>query len=196
MYRRRLRDTPSDDELAYLYAEPHDHRRFGAGHHLRVEHTVVLGSWLRDEYNLHSLADLSTGNGIVPIRINGPTPKSPGVVSYLGDYAPGYQYQGPIEETIWQIPEVDLFICSETIEHLDDPDDVLAKIADKAHYLLLSTPIGEDDEGNPEHVWGWDVEAVEVMLDGAGFDPLVQTHVLIPDSYSYQLHTARSRRFD
>ena len=92
---------------------------------------------------------------------------------YFGDYAPGYEITGHIDDTIKEIPKVDLFICSETLEHLDDPDATLKAIRAKTKYLFISTPNGEDNDGNPEHYWGWDNEDIKEMLVNAGFEPEV-----------------------
>lgn len=184
MFRRRLRPLPTPAELAKIYAKPHDHYRYGYGHYLRVEHTITLGKWAVKEYNLKSGADLSCGNGAILKAL--PLPG----IKVFGDFAPGFQVTGPIEETIDQIHPVSLFVCSETIEHLDDPDSVLKKIRGKANYLLLSTPIGEDDLGNPEHLWGHDREAVELMLREAGWQQqLAYLELETPShGYIYQIH--------
>ena len=35
--------------------------------------------------------------------------------------------------------------------------------------MVLSTPIGEDNDHNPERYWGWDTEAIGEMLAAAGW---------------------------
>jgi hypothetical protein len=90
---------------------------------------------------------------------------------------------GPIEETVFKLEPVDLFVCSETLEHLDDPDRVLALIRKRTKYLLISTPIGEYHTENPEHYWGWDVDGVRAMVDKAGFKPLVINELYLPGRY-------------
>lgn len=189
--RVRLRDDPTPGELAEMYPEPHDARRFGYGHGLRVAMTIQLAA-LR-ALGRRSIADLSCGNGDIVAGVNdqrraaGQRP----LTSYLGDFAAGWQLHGPIETTIDLIPGVDVFICSETIEHLSDPDAVLRAIRAKAHCLVLSTPIGETDHGNPEHLWGWDQDGIADMLSDAGFDPDAGQRVdliLPPDQgYHYQV---------
>lgn len=166
MMRTRLRPMPSADELAAMYAEPHDHTKWD-DHRFRVDVTSALAHHMLPQGG--TVADLSCGDATIAMRLAA----SHNARLYLGDFAPGYAFEGPIEETIGQIPDVDLFICSETIEHLDDPDAVLAQIRRKTTALLLSTPDGETGEGNPQHVWGWDSEAVEKMLRDAGFTPAV-----------------------
>ena len=111
---------------------------------------------------VESAADLSCGNGSVLAAM-------PAKRKFYGDFAKGWEFTGPIEKTIDEIPLVDLFICTETIEHLDDPDTVLKAIGAKSRMLLLSTPINAWDDGNLEHYWSWDREVVEEMLTGSGF---------------------------
>jgi 2-polyprenyl-3-methyl-5-hydroxy-6-metoxy-1,4-benzoquinol methylase len=187
MMRTRLRPTPTPDELAQLYATPHDHQQF-SDHVYRVDVTSVLAHHMM-RYG-GTVADLSCGNGLIARRLQA----SHNAQLFLGDYAPGYQYTGAIEDTIQRIPRVDLFICSETIEHLDDPDAVLTAIRGKTEQLLLSTPDGEDNDENPEHIWGWDAEAVEKMLRAAGFTPDVHTTVDLRPAgcvYSFQIWACR-----
>lgn len=180
MYRKRLRPMPSAAELAELYATPHDHTRW-ADHLLRVDVTVQVGCWM-----IHRtrpvIADLSTGDGAIPRGIA--EEAAPEAQLILGDYAPGYEYTGPIERTVEELADdsANLFVCSETLEHLDNPDAVLARIRAKAHRLLVSTPIGETDPAdNPEHVWGWDTEAVCAMLAAAGWRPVVVNELRLTD---------------
>jgi hypothetical protein len=104
---------------------------------------------------------------------------------YIGDFAPGYEITGHIDQTINDIPKVDLFICSETLEHLDDPDATLKAIRPKTKYLFVSTPNGEDNNSNQEHYWGWDNEDIKEMLINAGFDPIVY-YALDLKQYCYE----------
>jgi hypothetical protein len=166
--RQRLRPAYSDGELAQLYAAPHDHRQW-ADHHLRVDVTAQVARWVAGD-GVGIAADLSCGNGAI-------LKATPAMVRHFGDYAPGYEHTGPIEKTIKDIPEVDLFICSETLEHLDDPDAVLGEIRAKSDTLVLSTPVDAWDDDNPEHYWAWSRDHVEGMLDLAGFTPLVYTEL-------------------
>lgn len=158
--RIRLRPAHSPGRLAEMYAAPHDHRRWH-DHHLRVDATIALAKWLIGDAT-HAVADLSCGNGAILRAI-------PATVRVFGDFAPGYEHTGPIEDTIRQIPGVDLFVCSETIEHLDDPDKVLKLIRQKTNALVLSTPVDAWDDGNEQHYWAWSREGVEEMLTAAGF---------------------------
>jgi hypothetical protein len=149
------------EQLAEIYATPHDHSRW-EDHKLRVGVTIEVARWFTRCGDVASAADLSCGDAAIIKALD---------VEYefLGDYAPGYEFAGPIEETLEQIPPVDLFICSESIEHLDDPAQVLKQIRAKTRYLVLSTPVDRWDDANPEHYWSWDRQGVEEMLTAAGF---------------------------
>jgi 2-polyprenyl-3-methyl-5-hydroxy-6-metoxy-1,4-benzoquinol methylase len=179
---------PSKDELDQLYAKPHQHTLW-ADHRVRVSVSIALA-----QHMIRSgatVADLSCGDAAIARALI----QSHGAKAILGDYAPGYEYTGPIEQTINKLrwKEADLFICSETIEHLDDPDAVLRVIRQKADTLLLSTPDGEDNNSNPEHVWGWDAAAVAAMLTTAGFAIDVHTTLDLRPAgymYSYQIWAA------
>jgi len=187
--RQRLRPMPTAEDLAVLYAQPHQHERW-IDHKIRVDVTTTLaGRMLRDR---GVVADLSCGDAAIARRLA----RTHGARLILGDLAPGYERTGPIETTIHTLSrrQADLFICSETIEHLDDPDAVLTVIREKTDYLILSTPDGETDDRNPEHIWGWDAEAVEKILRDAGFTPLIHNTLDFRPAgyqYAYQIWTCR-----
>lgn len=185
MFRRRLRSKYPDDYLKAIYRTPHNSNNW-EDHKVRVRQTIALGrEAIVPEGGF--IADLSCGNAAIANDLAEHFRAEP----FLGDYAPGYLYHGPIEKTIHDLgPNVNLFVCSETIEHLDEPDNVLREIRKRAGQLLLSTPIGENDTNNPEHYWGWDEEAVEAMLDSAGWKPRLRTSLSFfsPDfPYNYQI---------
>lgn len=167
----RLRPAHTPEKLAELYAEPHDSSK-GIGHDVRIEATYTLAEMIVDEEERRSVADLSCGKRAHLARFLGEW-------RHLGDVAvlpaglrADAKYHGPIEETVGLIPNVDLFICTETLEHLDVPVDVLRQIRAKARRLLLSTPVNNwrDATDNEEHYWAWDREAVEVLIRDAGWE--------------------------
>lgn len=188
MTRVRLRPKHSDEALKQIYATPHDHTKW-EDHHLRVDVTTSVAAWVGKRYGCRSVADLSCGDAAIVNNLYLPQPWT----KHLGDFAPGYQYTGPIEKTIHQIPNVDMFICSETIEHLDDPDAVLWEIGQVADTLIVSTPIDETvADGNIEHYWGWSTVNVVDMLNNAGWDVVVTNVLELPGwTYDYQIHACR-----
>lgn len=177
--RQRLRPAYTDEQLTQVYAVPHNHTVW-KDHRLRVQMTIAFASWFKD---VRSIADLSSGDATIINSI-------PAEVRYIGDYAPAYEFTGAIDETIDLIPKVDLFICSETIEHLDNPEATLAKIRAKTRHLIVTTPIGESNADNPQHYWGWDEAGVKELLIGAGFEPVIYSALHFEDPnliYDYQL---------
>lgn len=177
--RIRLRPKYIDEQLQEIYDKPHQHETW-QDHRQRVQSTIALAHWFLP---IDSVADLSCGDGYIIDHIGAR-------LKYKGDFAPGYDFTGPIEETIDKLPPVDLFILSETIEHLDDPDMVLSKIRKKTKYLILTTPKGEKNDGNPQHYWGWEKEDMFNMLRLAGFNPEVYQELEFTDPtlfYTYQM---------
>lgn len=176
MFKRQLRPFYSAEDLAKVYDHRYNHKNW-PDHIMRVEYTIDLCRWMRDKYGLTTAADLSCGDASIIHGI--------GDLSsvFTGDYTPGFHAQGPIEETIKYIEEVDLFILSETLEHVEDPQGLLIKIREKTQALVLTTPTGEDNDNNPEHYWGWDQEAVEEMLRKANFTPVITS--LFDPGYGY-----------
>jgi 2-polyprenyl-3-methyl-5-hydroxy-6-metoxy-1,4-benzoquinol methylase len=175
---------PTARQLAKLYAKPHEHTKW-FDHRVRVDVTVAIAAQFMRRGDF--IADLSCGDAVIPRRL---AELSDAGAIVLGDYAPGYAITGPIEQTIEQVKpsdSIDMWVCSETIEHLDDPDKVLRQIRTRTKRMILSTPMGETNPKlNPEHVWGWDAEAVGAMLDEAGFTPLAATTLdLRPAGYVY-----------
>ncbi|WP_435601343.1 hypothetical protein [Streptomyces sp. C10-9-1] len=158
MTRQRLRPAHTPEQLAEIYPRPHDHTRW-RDHHVRVAATIALARGIEQ---VASVADLSCGDGTIARAVGADT-------TILGDYAPGYEHHGPIEQTIHRITPVDLYVCSETIEHLDDPDLALRLIRDKARHLLLTTPVDNWGDTNIEHYWAWSRADVEAMLTAAGW---------------------------
>jgi hypothetical protein len=181
---KRTRPKYSDAELKKIYAKPHDASNWH-DHLIRVSTTQEIAKWIALDEDVKSVADLSCGNGAIIDSI-------PNVRRYKGDYALGYEFVGPIEETILQIPQVDMFILSETIEHLDSPQFVLDRIREKTRYLVLSTPDDAGDDPNPEHYWSWSSDDVKGMLEKAGFNPFVLNKLNLVDYlYDYQIWGAR-----
>lgn len=161
---KRLRPKWSDEDLARIYAQPHNHVIYGRGHDVRVKATIEIAKDMVREIGASTGGDLSCGNGAIlkGLQLN---------TKYFGDFAPSYQFTGPLEQTINEMPNVDIYICSETLEHLDDPQYALELIRPKTRGLILSTPIECWEDENPEHYWAYDREGVESMMIKAGFTP-------------------------
>lgn len=174
----RLRPKYSKEELKKVYDHQYDHTQWD-DHITRVSETVRIGNILPAFVpGLKTIADLSAGDGAI---INGINIDN----KILGDYVDTYEYTGLVEDTIKTIPNVDVFIFSETLEHVDNPLAVLKSIRAKTKWLLLSTPEDNWEDPNPEHYWSWDKEGVQGLLEKAGFEPVYFES--IPIIYTHQI---------
>jgi hypothetical protein len=167
--RLRVQEPYSADELAELYAAPwsqapadHPHLANCPNPWTYWDLTIALGKGFG---KVSSIADLSCGDGTIARALGEYSEVSP----VLGDLAPGYGLQGTLQETVPQLSRVELFICTNTVEHLDDPDADLRLIREHSDKLLVSTPIDEWDEPSGGHYWAWSRQGVEEMLTAAGF---------------------------
>ncbi len=177
-----------------MYATPHQHEQW-ADHVARVDKTVEAGKKLiSDIHGWMYAVDLSCGDASILKRLQawheGRFEDAEMRVK-LGDFAPGYAMCGPIEETLDLVSDIDLFVLSETLEHLDNPDDILERLRYRARRLLLSTPKCSWPDPNPEHLWAWDDEAVQDMLVTAGWDPVDYTESYTGLGYTYQIWSCR-----
>lgn len=172
--RKKLRDPYNREQLAGLYPTPHRHDVF-PDHIERVKTTIEFavehaGPYVQREPFMYFVADLSTGDAAIPRGILEAFPPSK-VSLILGDIADGYELTGTIGETLPHMApnSVHLFVCCETLEHVADPDAMLREIRFHADTLLMSTPVDNLDDDNPEHLWGWQRQDVEDMLTAAGW---------------------------
>lgn len=183
MTRKRLRPALTPEQLARTYAVPYDHRQW-QDHELRVAQTITFGRWvvrlLGDR--VRSGADLSAGDGTVlmglPLerKVFGDLTGQWEITGF-GDRTGPWEITGQLEHTLPALEPVDLYVCTETLEHLDDPDLMLKTMRAKCRALLLSTPVDAWEDPNPEHYWAWSRADVEVMLRMAGFRPFVYSSV-------------------
>lgn len=211
MTRVRLRETRPEGEAAF-YAEryPDGYRHDVWPDHVeRVAASVAL---IRKYTNqVRSVADLSCGDAAIVLGLVGMEHFRTAFVGDLNGAAPGDWPEsvhwtllpsGPLPDTLEHLDsEVDLFVLSETLEHVDDPDALLAGLTGHSQYLFLSTPLDERvTEGNPEHYWGWGQDDVHRMLQANGWNPL-ELELLkpastqhMPGAYTYQLWMAVKAR--
>lgn len=147
----RLRDEAPDYTDAYDHTQWSDHRD-------RVGRTIELARSLAPT----SAADLAAGDGAVLSALSDSIPK------VYGDVVARHGWRhGPIEDTVGGLSSVDLFICTEVLEHVTAPWAVLDGIRAKASRLLLTTPVENWDDPNPEHLWAWSQRDVSDLLDGS-----------------------------
>lgn len=98
-----------------------------------------------------------------------------------------------IKSAITHLPEhVDLIVLTEILEHLENPDEIVALAREKADWLVASSPI-EEPEGvvNPEHLWSFGRQGYRDMLRYGGWKPFSYAEVGFPDDpalyYTFQI---------
>ncbi len=175
---RKLRAFYDDDAERALYKHPYDHKKWHE-HVARVAATVDITQRLIDQLGHVTVADLSMGDGAITKALTNVT------IQHARD--------GDIEHDVLEIDPVDLFICTETIEHLRAPWTVLEAIARKTKWLVLSTPLDESPEdGNWEHYWSFTEDDVATLLWQSGFRGNRVLFLIKQEGwvYTYQLWTA------
>jgi len=174
--------------IAELYAKPYDHLQWDE-HVERVRWTIArLNTFLSLRSEIAFAVDLSCGDGAVLRGLSEPIDRM------YGDLvdAPHLTIEhGPIEERVRQVTG-DLLICSETLEHLNDPYMFLHDASKSFKWVAITTPLGEDDpEKNYEHYWGWDTLGIATILDTTGWQGVWLDTLNLP-YYTYQMWIARS----
>lgn len=167
------------------YDEQYDHTKWDE-HDTRVRITLTLADKYIRKYHCATLMDLSCGDGAIPLGLK----SSSGMTCVeLGDIVHGDHLTvvGPIEESIQSIGDSsgDLFICTETLEHLDDPVSILREISCHTEYILITTPVNETlEHGNYQHIWSWTPTELKSLIKECGFDILHYVELGL-DFYTY-----------
>jgi len=183
---KKLRPFYTPDVVKQIYATQYD-SQYWPEHRERVAQTIGIAQRLIMEHQLQSVADYSCGDGTIAKSLVG-------VTMDLRDVSLGNE---PIEVEVTRMEPVDLFLCTETIEHLEAPWTVLEHIARSARFLVLSTPLDESVYiGNHEHYWSFTDMDIESLLAQSDFKSLSYVPLTQPGwTYTYQIWTARSLRF-
>jgi hypothetical protein len=166
-----------------MYAEKYNSSQWHE-HIRRVAFTRDLIQRLISEHGLTTMADLSCGDAEVTRTLTGLTHRHLRDISDEGK---------DILTLLDEMPHaVDLFVCTETIEHLEAPWTVIERIREKTKWLVLSCPNDEKDTSNWEHYWSFDTHDVLSMISDAGFSEANYHRLWEPGwNYDYQIWTAR-----
>lgn len=205
--RTRLRDARSAEAEKAYYAQvyPQGYKHDAWPDHVeRVKASADLIERYRTQ--IRTAADLSCGDGALLNMISRHLTRAvlgdlngvlaSAVVSCRAPVLEALE-AAALPDSLAHLRPVDLFILSETIEHMDDPDDLLRRLTGYARYLFLSTPVDEQrGSGNLEHYWSWGTADMGQMLRDAGWEAL-ELQVFVPrstltlqDAYHYQLWMA------
>jgi len=189
---RRLR-TVSEEERLALYPQPYNHWHWEE-HVTRVQRTIDVGAEFARAIKAERLIDLSCGDAAIPQGIAARVPLrrvTLGSLVHRTDVA--LDVIGSIEDTLplhispGPCRAYDLAVCTETIEHLENPTEILRLYRQCADHLLLSTPDTENGiYNNDEHLWEWDQSGIAEMIHEAGWD-FGTCELLECKRYTYQI---------
>lgn len=178
----QLRPFYEPHELAKVYSKQYLHSEW-ADHIERVLYTSALIDAFAGQHQMRYVADLSCGDGAILRHSRHPWERT-----VLGDLVSGdgITRVGPLHMTLpsLQHSPVDLYVCSETLEHVEDPLETLRLIRKITTHMVLTTPCGEITDENPQHYWGWDEDGLDELLAEAGFTHRV-SHLFTPTTVEY-----------
>jgi hypothetical protein len=176
---RKLRRFMDAEELKSCYGKHYDPTVWPE-HMKRIEATKAFIQRLVDDQGLKTAADYSAGG----------TPLMASVANLELLETSDYSLSGrDIIDEVRRMEPVDLYVCTETIEHLECPWTLIEEVARKTRWLVLSTPLDEPwGSGNWEHYWGFTLDDVRTMLEQSGISPMRQQIVHGENwTYAYQL---------
>jgi len=155
---------------------------FAMGHHAPITHVVDLGCGdggllqLLQPYEHGDPRIDATGYDFAPANIYGWVERLVDGVSL--DFV-----------TDWdRIELADLYVLTEVLEHLEDPHEMVRRIAERGAALVCSSPwIEHQGSIDASHAWAWDMPGYVAMLEGAGFQVVQservtwsQVHLAVP----------------
>jgi hypothetical protein len=171
------------------------HNEAWADHQARTLVTGALIAWLKPD----SVIDPACGDGSIVVAAD----RANSIKSVLfGDLsAPNITYLessqrrhgwefgvATIADTIGAYPgPADVVVLTEVLEHLPDPDVVLRLSRFAGRYLVVSSPVmrpGQVDT-NPEHLWQFDRQGYQEMLEGAGWAVQQYTFLHFKSEYDF-----------
>lgn len=175
----KLRRFMTDEEMKANYAHQYNHTAWPE-HKIRVRETIRFISQLMTDKGLTTAADMSCGDGAVMRGLTldrGIT----GDISITGI---------DVVDAVRAMEPVDLYICTETIEHVREPWTLLEEIAKKTRWIVLSTPLNEPASvGNWEHYWSFTEHDISSLLVQSGFHVPERYIVIHGENWTYAYQT-------
>lgn len=146
-------------------------------HQPRMEHVATMASWLIPDFDIASCVDLGAGDGGLIQMIGFPeTLRVPpwgydlmevNVNVARSERQVDVRFGDFVNDDIeWG----QLAICTEVLEHLEDPHKMVRRIAEHCDFLIASSPALETAESHDAvHAWAWDMEGYRLLMEGAGY---------------------------
>ncbi len=69
-----------------------------------------------------------------------------------------------------EVRDADIYVCTEVLEHLEDPHELVRWVAARNAWFIASSPVDEH-AGSIDgcHNWAWDADGYRALLEQAGF---------------------------
>jgi hypothetical protein len=84
-----------------------------------------------------------------------------------------------------------LAICTEVLEHLQDPHGWLRLVRSHSDFLIASSPANETEEHHDgSHAWCWDMDGYARLVSQAGYR--VMEHVEVEGGFNFQVLLAQA----
>jgi SAM-dependent methyltransferase len=152
------------------------------------ERTVMTEAMIREVVGSHvsigSLVDLGCGDGDLLRRLEYLGIRTFGITAGVAnvEQARLHGLDVTLGDILGPLPDADLTVMTEVLEHLVDPHGMLARI--NSPYLVVSSPSAETDEWHYEHhAWAWDMDGYFELVAGAGWRVLAQGEVAAPAAH-------------
>jgi len=160
------------------YASQEWHRNREAAHHLDQKshrpRMLIALDYVLDALNLgaSTVVDLGCGDGGMLSLL-----KEKNIKSWGYDFTPAnIEYAKNIRQVdarlidfqVDQIEYGDIALLTEVLEHLEDPHTTIQQLPSK--YLIASSPYNENDKNHtPYHIWAWDEEGYQNLIQSNGY---------------------------
>ena len=76
-------------------------------------------------------------------------------------------------KTLGELDYVDCIVLTEILEHIENPDELLALALEKSRWLVASSPIVPEGvaDHTTQHLWSFDMAGYRKMIEDAGWKP-------------------------
>lgn len=157
--------------------------------------TIIDSGWLETNYNHpprdvaweimkhidfgNSILDVGAGSGMITRRIKETRPNIH--ISACDFSKPALDWlrkKIPLNEVFFcdlvkGIPKddksYDIIVCSEVIEHMEEPEKAIAELVRVARKkVIITVPYGEQSNKSVEHLWAFDLDDIFNLLKGYG----------------------------
>lgn len=197
MSEHRLFDGPFPFTTEWYTGREHAPHAEQGIHQPRMQKVAWRATELVKEERIKSIVDLGAGDGgmLAMIRDKGVTVPMWGYDLMETNIGPAMDRGINVRRRDFIADGwdgADLTIITEVLEHLEDPHDLVRRIAGWTSWVIASSPFNETPESHDGcHAWAWDKEGFATLFTDAGFVVMNHEWVTI-DHYGCQIVVAKA----